>query len=392
MIRAGAGYSTAPNPRIAATEATRAAMQQAGLRIASAAFCFISAKFGDAYPLMLRIVRESAGTSNVVGCETIGAIANGREFESGCSIAVLVFDSDALSAKRFFVPQLRNRAIQAAQELAAAVRPHLASNNLLTIFADTYNLDAAAFVESISAELPGVALAGGGATEDGAIGETFQFCGDVVSSNAISAMLLAGDFDLRLDSALACTPVGPAHRITAVRDNVILELDGHSAYESFCTAAGPLADDPRRAAAFIMLGIPLSADSDRLERGNYYVRNIVGVSADHGAIAVAHRPKINDLVGFVLRNAERSRSELKAMLERLAGAARKPPSFGLYFDCVSRGSGLYNLPDHDSAYISQQFAGLPVAGFFTGFEFGPLANLPGLLQYSGVLTLIAEQG
>jgi small ligand-binding sensory domain FIST len=63
----------------------------------------------------------------------------------------------------------------------------------------------------------------------------------------------------------------------------------------------------------------------------------------------------------------------------------------LYFDCVSRGSGLYNMPGHDSAYIRQYLGPIPVAGFFTGFEIGPLADATGLLQYTGVLALISEK-
>ena len=77
------------------------------------------------------------------------------------------------------------------RELAATVRPRLGATNLLVVFADTYNLEPEPFVATLTAELPGVTIVGGGATEDGKIGETFQFCGDVVSSNSISAMLLA---------------------------------------------------------------------------------------------------------------------------------------------------------------------------------------------------------
>jgi len=68
-----------------------------------------------------------------------------------------------------------------------------------------------------------------------------------------------------------------------------------------------------------------------------------------------------------------------------------PAAFGLYFDCASRGSGLYNIPGHDAAYIRQYLGPVPVAGFFTGFEIGPLADATGLLQYSGVLALISEK-
>lgn len=391
MIRAGAGYSVALNPRTAALEATQAALQQAGLRTASAAFCFASTRHGGAYPLLVRTIGELAGTPNVVGCGTIGAIANGRECESGPSVAVLAFSSEEIAVSRFFVPQLRNRAREVALELADSVGPRLGENNLLAIFADTYNLDAEVFVNVLSAKLPKVTLVGGGASEDASIGETFQFCGDVVSSNSVSAMLLAGNFAVSTGAALAVAPLGPAHRVTAVRDNVILELDGRRAFDVFTEIAGPLAQDTRRALAFVMLGIPTEEPVQKLERGNFYVRNIVGVSPEHGAIAVVHRPKINDTVGFVLRDAERSRNELKAMLSAISTGSFRTPAFGLYFDCVSRGSGLYQMPDHDSAYIGQHFPNVPLAGLFTGFEIGPLGGMPGMLQYSGVLAMISDR-
>jgi small ligand-binding sensory domain FIST len=271
------------------------------------------------------------------------------------------------------------------------VRPRLGATNLLCIFADTYNLEPEPFIAALSNELPGVTIVGGGATEDGKIGETFQFCGDVVSSNSISAMLLAGDFAINAGAALACAPIGKAHRVTAVRDNIILELDGRRAYDVFAEAAGPLVKDLRRAMSFVLLGVPLVAEVERLERGNFYVRNVVGASTEHGAIAVACRPQVGDVVGFVLRNGERSREELKAMLQTVGERAVRPPVFGLYFNCISRGSNLYNLPDHDSAYIGQQLGTTPIAGLFTGFEIGPLGNASGVLQYTGVLALVGDK-
>jgi small ligand-binding sensory domain FIST len=97
------------------------------------------------------------------------------------------------------------------------------------------------------------------------------------------------------------------------------------------------------------------------------------------------------MVAIVLRDAERARGDLKAMLEELRAAASAPPAFGLYFDCVSRGAGLYNLAGHDTAYIRQYLGEFPLAGFFTGFEVGPAGAAPAALQYSGVLALVAPK-
>jgi len=391
MLRAGTGISVSHNPRTAALEACAAAMTQAGLAQAAGAIFFATTAHGGAFPLILRTVSEQTKTREVAGCSSIGVIASESEVENGPALSVLVFGGDEVNAKRLFAPSLRGRGREVALELAAAAKPALGRTNLLCIFADTYNMNADPFLAALEAELPGVVIVGGGASEDGSVGETFQFCGDTVSSNSVAAMLLSGDFDLNIGASLACTQIGPMHRVTEVRDNVVISLDGRPAYEVFAEAAGPLADDLRRALAFVFLGIPLDDNPERLARGRFMVRNIVGASEEHGVIAVAHYPQVGDTVGLVLRNAERAREDLKATLEAMRAKSAQAAAFGLYFDCVSRGSGLYNIPGHDAAYIRQSLGPIPIAGFFTGFEIGPLGDATGLLQYSGVLALISEK-
>ena len=391
MIRAGAGFSTAANPRNAAAEATAAALAHAGLRSATGALRFATPSYGAAYPMILRTIASEANTREVVGCSGTGVIAGEKEIESGNGLAVLVFGGDELAATRFFVPTLRGRAAGVAADIAAAVRPRLGKSNLLIVLADSYNFEAEPTLSALGKELPGVAITGGGASEDGSVGETFVFCGDTVSSNAVSGMLLSGDFELTLASSIACTPIGPARRVTAVRDNILMELDGRPAYEVFAEAVGPQAADLRRALTYVFVAVPISEGASTLERGQFVVRNIVGASEEHGVIAVAFHPKVGDTIGFVLRDAERSRQDLKTTLEELSARLEAPPAFGLYFDCVSRGAGLYNIPGHDSAYIRRYLGPVPIAGFFTGFEIGALGESTSLLQYSGVLALISNK-
>jgi small ligand-binding sensory domain FIST len=389
MIRAGVGFSSARNPRNAAAEATAAALAQAGLSRALGALCFATPAYGAAYPMILRAVGSEAHTREVAGCSSMGVIAGETEIESGHALCVLVFGGEEIEATRFFVPTLRGRATGVASEVASAVRGKLGKSNLLILFADTYNFEAEATLQALGMELPGVKIIGGGASEDGSIGETFVFCGDTVSSNAVSGMLLSGDFDLTLANTIACGLIGTAHRVTAARDNILIELDGRPAYEVFAEAAGPLASDLRRALAYVFVAIPVYENATTIERGQFVVRNIVGASEEHGVIAVGFQPKVGDTIGFVLRDAERSREDLKATLDDLNDRLASPPAFGLYFDCVSRGSGLYNIPGHDSAYIRRALGPVPIAGFFTGFEIGSLADQTSLLQYSGVLALIS---
>jgi len=391
MLRAGVGHSIALNPKTAATEATAAALAMAGLSQAEGALIFATTAYGAAYPMILRAVAAAAKTREVAGCSSVGVIASENEIESGHALAVVVFGGSELSAHRFFVPQLRGRGAEVAAEIASAVRPALGKSNLLLVFPDTYNANPEALLPALARDLPGVAIAGGGASEDGSVGETFQFCGDTVSNNSVAGMLLAGEFDLKIASALACTPIGPPHRVTAVRDNIILTLDDRPAYQAFAAAAGPLAKDLRRALGFVFVAIPHDREQADFRRGSYIVRNIIGASEEHGVFAVAHMPKVGDAIAIVLRDAERARTDLKAMLEELRAGLAVPPAFGLYFDCVSRGAGLYGLAGHDSAYIRKSLGEFPLAGFFTGFEIGPAGSTTAALQYSGVLALVSPR-
>ena len=391
-MRAGVGHSSAGNARTAAAEATAAALAQAGLSRARGAFVFASSGYSSAYPLILRTVAAEAGTAEVVGCSALGVIAGEHELESKAALAVMVVGGEGIEAHRLFVPSLRSLPDSGGVEVATWARPLLGAQNLLCLLVDSYNANPQTLVTALERDLPGVAVVGGGATEDGRTGETSQFCGDTVSSNALAAMLLSGDFEVDVGVSLACTPLGPTHTVTAVRNNIIVELDGRPAFELFAQAAGALVQDPRRAVAFVFLATPFDRDVERLSPGNYLVRNILGFSAESGVVAVACHPLVGDRVGFALRDATGARNDLKATLEAMRSRLKGTPAFGLYFDCVSRGSGLYGIAGHDSAYIRRYFGDFPVAGFFTGFEIGVVRGAAEVLQYTGVLALVSRSG
>ena len=102
MLHAGVGYSISNNPRVAAAEATREAMRQAGLHHAAGALCFATTAHGAAFGLIARTVAAEAHTRDVAGCSSVGVIAGEREIESGPAVAVMVFGGSSLNAKRLF--------------------------------------------------------------------------------------------------------------------------------------------------------------------------------------------------------------------------------------------------------------------------------------------------
>ena len=95
---------------------------------------------------------------------------------------------------------------------------------------------------------------------------------------------------------------------------------------------------------------------------------------------------------FTLRDGNASREDLKVTLEAQAQQwSEQRPGFGLYFNCLGRGHGLYGMPDLDIAYIRQYLGDIPLIGFFTGCEIAPIRQRHSLHQYSGVLVLVGEK-
>src|SRR5690606_17189321 len=120
-------------------------------------------------------------------------------------------------------------------------------------------------------------------------------------NNAVSGVLLSGQFSHTVAVTQSCQPIGPVRTVTKAQKNIILELDGRSAFEVFAEIVRPpLCDDLRRAASFVFVGLPVAPELQGLARGEYVVRNIVGFDPRHGALAVGEEVHAGQKLVFTL--------------------------------------------------------------------------------------------
>ena len=173
--------------------------------------------------------------------------------------------------------------------------------------------------------------------------------------------------------------------ITKAQENLIFEINDRPAFEVFVELVGkPFQQDLRRALAFVFVGLPPDPRQTEIEPGQYLVRNIIGLDAQRGILAVAQPVEAGQPLIFTLRDGQRARDDLGQMLERQGARLEgRKPRLGLYFNCCARGSGLYGVPGIDTAYIKQALADVPVIGFFGNYEIGPMAGGNHLLTYTG---------
>ena len=79
------------------------------------------------------------------------------------------------------------------------------------------------------------------------------------------------------------------------------------------------------------------------------------------------------------------------MLEAYVSSVGESPIVGgLLFSCVGRGSGLFGVPNHDTAMFSEIVGNAPMGGFFGNGEIGPVRGQAYLHGFSSSFALFRE--
>jgi len=380
MVRAGVGVSTHPEPRAAAAEAAAAAREGAGRP--QAALLFATPAHGPAMGPLLDAAAVELGTRALVGASAHGVLGAGREQEGGHAVAILALEG--LDAEPFLVPDLAGDEAAAAEEVAARLGGDPRPEDLVVLLPDPGALRPGPLLDALRATLGPARVVGAGAA-DPASERPLQWCGRELASGALAGIALRGQRPVRVGVTQACRPVTPLLAATRVEGHWIYELDGRPALDAYREAArGPLAEDLRRAAAFVLVALPCT-EGEPLEPGGYRVRNVAGFALRDGALALPEPLAPGDRIAFAVREPATAREDLKAMIAGLSGT---PPALGLYFDCCARGAAFFGVSGLEAGYLESAFGAAPIAGMFGSCELGPVGGRLELLTYTGVLALV----
>lgn len=391
MIRAGVGLSTDEDTERAAQEATATALDRAGLETADWLLVFATSVHRPSYSRMLGVVSSEARSSNLVGCSGIGVLTSDGEIEGGPGIAVLAVASDTMSATPLLLRGLADYADFATAATGTVDRTSARASDLVLLLPDPVQIQLDGLTRVLEAAHGSVPMVGAAPSEDGTLGATFEFCGEEIVSGGIAGLRLRGEFVHTVRITQACQPLAEPCIVTRSAGSLLYQVDGRPALTVLLEQIPSLlSDNLPRALAYVAVGIvPIVGDAVR--RGEYIVRNIVGVDPERGAIRIAGRVADGQSVYFTLLEADRARDDLKTMLESVSTASSgRTYRFGLYFNCAARGTSLYRIPGVDTAFLGAALRGTPIIGFFGNAELAPMAGTNHVLTYTGVLALISE--
>jgi small ligand-binding sensory domain FIST len=94
------------------------------------------------------------------------------------------------------------------------------------------------------------------------------------------------------------------------------------------------------------------------------------------------------VLSFAYRSPKSAEDDLREMLLRLKNQNSGSPTFGMYFNCASRGEALYGRPNVDTQLIRETLGDFPLIGFFGAYELAQMPQGVQLYTYTGVLVLV----
>lgn len=343
---------------------------------ANLGFLYASEDFAADLPSILTFLRETTRIEHWVGAAMPGVMAGREEMREGGALAVMVG----------WVPPEQFRCFTTFDTTTLRYRngPWLAAASPCVglVHGDPRNPALPAMVEQASHDAG--FLVGGVAS---GLGAPSQLAG-TVCSGGLSGLLLGKEAEVVSGLSQGCAPIGPVHVVTEAWEGVLMGLDGQPALEVLKEEAGELiARDLKRAAGYIHLALPIqgSDGDDHSGRGDYSVRNLLGIDPRQGWLAVGHKLAVGDKMMFVRRDANGARQDLEHMLADVAGRLDgRPVRAGIYVSCTARGRYMFGEDGAEIGIIQDALGDVPLLGCFANGEI----SAGRLYGYTGVLTLL----
>jgi small ligand-binding sensory domain FIST len=248
-----------------------------------------------------------------------------------------------------------------------------------------------AFLREVNEAHRGLRVVGGMASGLRGPGQCHLLLGEGVVNRGAVGVLLEGDVKARSIVSQGCRPIGTHLVITKARENVILELSGKPPLQHLENLREQMTPQERELMRRgLHVGRVINEYQGEFQRGDFLIRNLIGLDTGSGAIAITDRVRVGQTVQFQVRDAVSADEDLHALLQLDLSAHEVPPAGALLFTCNGRGTRLFPQPNHDAQAIRQEAGAIPLAGFFAQGELGTVGGQNFIHGYTASVVLFED--
>jgi small ligand-binding sensory domain FIST len=373
-IRCASSLSTQPHWQDALHEAAGAARQSLG-ETADVALLFISSHHAAAADDIAKKACDLIGTPNLLGCtgEAIAGMAREVEEDPALSLWLARWPGARLTTMHLgFERTPEGGALKGWPDDLAGDWP---ASSFLIVLGEPFSFPADFLLEQMNEDRPTVAVIGGMASGGTQPGENRLLLGPATHAEGAVALHVSGPVRLKTVVSQGCRPIGRPFVVTKAERNIIYELGGKPTMVQLREIFDTLPTrEQRLVQQALHVGRVVSEYQDRFEQGDFLVRNVIGIDANSGAIAIGDYIRPGQTVQFHIRDEEAADAELSQLLNAAKKSCPTPPAGALLFTCNGRGTRMFSEPHHDAAAVASTLGPIPLAGFFAQGELGPIGR------------------
>lgn len=357
-MKVATGLATHPSAsEDLAYQAVSAAMEKAGLSIASSVLLFLTPEFARDPQPALRAAARAASCTQIIGCSAAGIFTDQDWVLDAPAAAAMVFGTGI-----------------------SLLPAHAEQGLLLTLAAP--NAIHTEWLDKPGRRFGGVS---GDATGQG------PFC--VWQGGRVAQ---AGRCEVRIQGARGVVGVSQGIRplsqqpfeITRSNDFDVQTLAGQPALNVLMRELPlELRDGEKLPLHLVMAGITYGDPATAIAEGRFRSAPIIAVDPQQGSVTLSVRPAPGEQLFWAMRQPLAAESDMRLMAETLQQDLQGMPDFGLCFPCMGRGPYFYGGVDLDLQIMKKRFPGMPLIGFYGNGEFAPFNGHNQLFQYAAVLGL-----
>ena len=389
MNRIGVGVSKKTNPEAAIAEVLNSAVKKAQLPEVHWVMIFFTSDHFVHAGRLHEIIREYTNCECIAGCSGMGVLSGEGEITQGPGLVLMAGFTPELRLQALAKYQELEYSAGVAQQLREALESYGEQNPLFFFFPDIFQHPPHNFINMFNYLKINPSIFGGGSCNDGSQETSIQFGPNIVTLNGAGGLALSGVSEFHAGVTQSCATLGEPMFVTETKDDLILSLDGKPALEVFTEVAKEFQfKNMEEAANQLLLSFPLVPEKPVFTGEGAMARHVTGVDVTSQGITTSQIVHQGGVVSFAYRNHKSAEIDIRAMLTRLKNKNDKLPSFGVYFNCSSRGEALYGRSNVDTQIIREILGEFPLIGFFGGYELAQMPQGVQLYTYTGVLVLV----
>lgn len=378
-------------------KATRDAVAQVNSQMDGAktdlALVFAHHSFSGNYEDILAEIQSGTNAALLAGCSGQGIIGRGREIEGESALALMTLNlpGATLKAYHFKEAEVEESTGPGFWQIQTEIEPSDA--NAWILLADPFTLDVDALVHDLNEGYPDTPIIGGMASGDHSLQQTTVFLNGQEYGEGGVGIAIGGEWTLQTVVSQGCKPIGEPWTITRAEQNIIHQIARKPAYQVLVeTFQGLAKEDQQGAQHNLLVGLAINEYQEEFKRGDFLIRNIVGVDPKEGSMAVGALPRAGQTIQFQLRDAAAATEDMAHLLDLAKkGLGSDSPLAGLLCCCNGRGENLFGGSDHDAKMIEAKLGAFPLSGFFCNGEIGPVGNRTFLHGFTASLGLFVKK-